>query len=380
MVPQAMSLSISSIRTGVSIIAVGGDKLSRGLTLEGLSVSYFLRASKMYDTLMQMGRWFGYRAGFLDLCRLYMSPELRRWFETITLATEELMVLFDEMADAGGTPSDFGLRIRSSPDGLTVTSPAKMQHGRKVKISFAGTISETINFHTDSVRLGNNLAAAEALVSALGAPDRMGVPLESVTWSGIEHDRVNVFLRRYVSHEAAQKAQSRALSDYIEGRVRDGELIRWTVYLASNSSGKSGKYDLAGQRIGLIRRAPIDDEVVGDRYDIRRLVSPPDELIDLSPGERDRALDETIAHWEIQREQGEPATARPSSPSGPQIRRVRDPRNGLLLVYPLMPPPGVTGVDAVIAFAISFPDSHFDSAVDFVVNQIWLQQEFQWEA
>ena len=62
--------------TGLKVIAIGGDKLARGLTLEGLTVSYFLRASRMYDTLMQMGRWFGYRPGYLDLCRLYTTDDL----------------------------------------------------------------------------------------------------------------------------------------------------------------------------------------------------------------------------------------------------------------------------------------------------------------
>ena len=67
-------------KQGLSVIAIGGDKLSRGLTLEGLSISYFLRTSKMYDTLMQMGRWFGYRPGYLDLCRLYTTRTLIGWY------------------------------------------------------------------------------------------------------------------------------------------------------------------------------------------------------------------------------------------------------------------------------------------------------------
>ena len=84
-------------KTGISVIAIGGDKLSRGLTLEGLSVSYFLRASKMYDTLMQMGRWFGYRPGYVDLCRLFTSSELNEWFRHITMASEDLREEFDAM-------------------------------------------------------------------------------------------------------------------------------------------------------------------------------------------------------------------------------------------------------------------------------------------
>ena len=88
-------------RTGLSVIAVGGNKLSRGLTLEGLSVSYYLRASKTYDTLLQMGRWFGYRPGYEDLCRLYTTPALRDAYAEITAANEELRREFEEMAALG---------------------------------------------------------------------------------------------------------------------------------------------------------------------------------------------------------------------------------------------------------------------------------------
>jgi len=56
---SADALNYYDHKNGLSVIAVGGNKLSRGLTLEGLSISYYLRASRMYDTLMQMGRWFG---------------------------------------------------------------------------------------------------------------------------------------------------------------------------------------------------------------------------------------------------------------------------------------------------------------------------------
>ena len=83
-------------KNGVSVIAIGGDKLSRGLTLEGLSISYFLRASKMYDTLMQMGRWFGYRPGYVDLCRLFTSTELNEWYRHIAVASADLLEHFSK--------------------------------------------------------------------------------------------------------------------------------------------------------------------------------------------------------------------------------------------------------------------------------------------
>src|SRR6185437_6897108 len=75
---------------GVRVVAVGGNSLSRGLTLEGLCVSYFLRNSKAYDTLLQMSRWFGYRDGYGDLCRIWLTDEAEGWFRHVAVATDEL--------------------------------------------------------------------------------------------------------------------------------------------------------------------------------------------------------------------------------------------------------------------------------------------------
>ena len=134
---------------GLSVICIGGDKLSRGLTLEGLSISYYLRASKMYDTLMQMGRWFGYRVGYTDLCRLHTTSELVNWYRDITAADEELRQMFEDMAALEKTPAEYGLGVRKHPDGLMITAPAKMRLGQKVKLSYSQSIVETVVFFED---------------------------------------------------------------------------------------------------------------------------------------------------------------------------------------------------------------------------------------
>lgn len=215
----------------LKVIAIGGDKLARGLTLEGLTTSYFLRASKMYDTLMQMGRWFGYRPGYIDLCRLYTTDDLVEWFEHIGNASEELREEFDYMAASGATPRDYGLKVQSHPV-LMVTSRLKMRTARSLALSFSGNLLETVTFHRERHILERNLAAAARLLARLGAskPDPMRVHGTAGTtwegshlWEGVDADHVVDFLEAYKSHpERHTKStaiSSRCSSDRLFERV-----------------------------------------------------------------------------------------------------------------------------------------------------------------
>lgn len=112
---------------GLRLIAVGGFSLSRGLTLEGLSISYFYRNSKMYDTLMQMGRWFGYRPRYEDLCQVWMGERSEDWYGYISEATDELCCEISRMCNARLTPKEFGLKVRSDKESLIVTALNKMR-------------------------------------------------------------------------------------------------------------------------------------------------------------------------------------------------------------------------------------------------------------
>ena len=98
---EPLDYSERNYPNGRNVIAVGGLSLSRGMTLEGLSVSYFLRNSMMYDTLMQMGRWFGYRDGYADVCRIYMTSGATSWYKHISDVMEELREEFRRMKAAG---------------------------------------------------------------------------------------------------------------------------------------------------------------------------------------------------------------------------------------------------------------------------------------
>ena len=127
------------------VIAVGGLALSRGLTLEGLLVSYFYRNTATFDVLMQMGRWFGYRSGYEDLFQIWTSQTSALWYEEITNSTEELKSDLKKMFDDHMKPIDFGIKVRNESEALDITARNKMRnsHNYQLQFNFWGGYFET---------------------------------------------------------------------------------------------------------------------------------------------------------------------------------------------------------------------------------------------
>ena len=144
---------------GLTTVVIGGNSLSRGLTLEGLTVSYFLRNSKQYDTLLQMGRWFGYRPDYADICRIFLPASLRNHFAAIAFATNELKEYVKQYQDTDTTPTEFGLRVRNNASGLLITARNKMRSAKSKEewISFDGCRKETHYISNDKQIIQHNL-------------------------------------------------------------------------------------------------------------------------------------------------------------------------------------------------------------------------------
>lgn len=352
---------------GLSVIAIGGDKLSRGLTLEGLAVSYFLRASKMYDTLMQMGRWFGYRPGYLDLCRLYMTKELAKWYREITFASEELRREFDHMAAVGGTPSDYGLKVRTHPEGLLITSVNKMRSGTIMKVSYSGHISESVAFDSSASVIRKNYERAAQLITDMNSFKAFERERNNYVWIGIGGGKVQSFLADIKTHRESWKANGELLSRYIQKKIGENELTSWTVALISKSA--SGDVDMGGVLVDPIIRELRESE---DKLSIRRLVSPVDEMIDFDNPRKEEALQKTIDNW---KQNPGRRKKQPSMPSGIVIREMRNPKNGLLLLYPIKPAED-GGSDPLMGFAVSFPCGETPTTIEYKVNNIYWEQEF----
>ena len=275
------------VERGVSVIAVGGDKLSRGLTLDGLSVSYYLRAARMYDTLMQMGRWFGYRDGYNDLCRIFTTVELTQWYQHIALANSELRDTFEYMVAIKSSPEKFGLKVRSHPGRLAITSAGKSRAAEKMRITFAGEFPKTVVF--DPRHSANNRNALERMIEAIGRhPDRkVDQRKPRFHWESVEPEIVTEFLRHYRTQETASKVVNPAkIADFVEKQSSKGELKNWHVVIVSNANPKHSIV-LGGLEIGCVQRTPL--HVDGERIAIGTLISPADEAADLSPEELENA-------------------------------------------------------------------------------------------
>ncbi|MFF5171547.1 Z1 domain-containing protein [Micromonospora sp. NPDC000089] len=375
---------------GIHVIAVGGAKLSRGLTLEGLSISYYLRGSRMYDTLMQMGRWFGYRSGYLDLCRLYTTDELAHWYALITEASEELYHEFDYMVALGSTPREFGLRVQQHPDGLMVTSPNRMRTARLITMSFAGNLSETVLFQTSGASRKRNWTALRTLVEKLPSPDRSLEVTEeegsggNYVWRNVPAGLVAEFFASYTTHEDAYKVQPRAIRDYILSRTQDDppELTDWWILLANSSSSTAGQEKVGTLRVGLTKRGwhsgQIESSPAPGRFPIRRLVSPSHERVDIVPGtpQYDEALQNTREMWASSPRKNL-RDKEPSQPAGIACRRVRPPSRGLLILYPLNlqgAPYALEKGDPFVGFAVSFPGSTKAKPMEYqVTKDAWLK-------
>lgn len=378
--------------TGLKVIAIGGDKLARGLTLEGLCVSYFLRASKMYDTLMQMGRWFGYRPGYLDLCRLYTTAELSEWFGHIADAAEELREEFDLMAATGATPREYGLKVQSHPV-LMVTSRLKMRAARNLMLSFSGQLLETVSLYRDPQVLGRNLDAAARLLSSLGKPEIDPVRIRAgarqqwkgFLWNDVAAADVVDFLAAYRTHPEAYKVNSALLAEFVQSMAAAGELTHWTVAVIGGGEGGASEI-CSGIRVDMLKR--VNNGPYENRYSIGRLMSPRDEAIDLDETAWSSALAATRDSWHA-----DPARLReskePDTPNGPAVRRVRGfgadgvaphPERGVLLLYVLDPMKADAGFPAgtppVIAFGVSFPGSNSGLKVEYKVNNVLWEQEY----
>lgn len=242
---------------GLRLIAIGGFSLSRGLTLEGLSTSYFFRNSKMYDTLMQMGRWFGYRDGYQDICQIWMSENAISWYKYISVASDELRREVVRMKEQNKTPKDFGLRVRSDIITLLVTARNRMRSAEDYTwtISLNGKMVETPYLHVNKEILEGNLQHTENWIKVLA---KDGYILDMDGGLALKHPQIKNVPKKYIceyissfkSHYLNMDFQTDNLVASIN-EINDGLVDNWDIVIAE---GKGEISNFCGKNIGYVTR------------------------------------------------------------------------------------------------------------------------------
>lgn len=350
-------------------VLVGGNKLSRGVTVEGLLVSYYLRQSPYYDTLLQMGRWFGYRGSYVDLTRLYSTHLLVDWFHDLATAEEELrrhVAVYDRR---GLKPTALAPKIRKHPV-MQVTARNKMRDAREVSFSYEGEFRQTFHFAFDNVGLLiENLEATRTFLSGLGTPEWEGTRPH---WQAVSPDEILRFLASFHTLQA-DPIDPTSLAQYIHLQIEQRELIRWRVLVcaAKNPQNRLGIEDLG-----------VTGRTVIPLLERSRKTQQP-----TSCGVITDKDDETHGLTEAQIEGAEDGWSEGRYPTRAHATRAqRDPEEGLLLVYPIsrysQPRPVRNGRpqlrmplfndpeqgQTVVGYAMSFPQSESAATVEYIAG------------
>ena len=244
---------------GRKIIVVGGFSLSRGLTLEGLITSYYLRYSRMYDSMLQMGRWFGYRIGYEDLCKLYLSQESHEDFKIISNAVEELSVKFEEMQNLNATPEEFGLQVRTDATDkrLIITAKNKMGAAQKVMRSYSYSGKLVQNYCFERNKISQNLKTVDNFHSeVLKRYNKNKLNhCEYYGFRDVEGSLIYDLLNNFEISELNDTITKETLIKYFKKRLKH-ELKSWHIVFDSNidSTSKNGVHNSVGVNIARVGR------------------------------------------------------------------------------------------------------------------------------
>jgi Z1 domain len=353
---------------GLTAIAVGGLSLSRGLTIEGLTISYMYRNTKMYDTLMQMGRWFGYRPRFEDLCRVYLSQDSINWYAHIAHSSGELIEQVYRMRQLKKSPRDFGLYVMKHPDSLLITARNKMRTGTEVILeqSLGGCLREAYRVAVDEKINEQNFALIEEFWKR-GFDGKIEDTKKGWICRDVPLKTIEDFVLRFGVHDHMLQDKE-FIVEYLNAISKlypNGDVL-----LISPKDGEGGdqtyrlKHQLRVQSKG-------EPENGGWHLNKNRVASRGDESLGLSQAQIENATAAAQAQAE---EVGGSA-----EPSDTHFRAERN--RPLLMVHslkarlpkdgsgsgPLIPHP-------VATFGVSFPFDGSGTTIRVMANKVWMEQ------
>jgi len=261
-----------------SFIVVGGATLSRGLTLSGLVSTYFLRRTSFGDTLMQMGRWFGYRIDYELMPRIWMTTDEMRNFRRMAYEEIDLRQSIERLVATGGNTEDYQVSLLTNP-WFKPTAPNKMQARQAASLDFSGSNIQTVNFVNKRATLSKNIQTTETFLKSLGVPSLYKRGLKSV-WNGVDAGEIIRFI-----HDLEISERNRAFNDkklfcaWLKKASHDPSIAKWNVIAAGINRPDSNPWKV-GAGINRIFRSKIKRVSDGDNFSIGTLLGPADRFLD----------------------------------------------------------------------------------------------------
>lgn len=340
----------------IKAICIGGNRLSRGLTLEGLTVSVFLRPTGMADTLLQMARWYGFRIGYEDLIRIYTTPEIANWFSELALVEDDLRAEIDRLRRSNLTPSEQGICLRAH-SALRLTSQSKSQNAITQRSGWSGTHPQNIVLPLDAPDcLRADYTKTETFLSGLQL-----IGNHSGLTASSRGSDVVAYLRSLADTGETRTFDLESICNWIERQLALGRLSNWTIHVPGNARSTAPTIDLAGSELRLVTRSRLRGS-----NSIGVLIDPKHEATDL-----DRPAEDF--------KEG-------SSYNTNRMRQERPMEQGLLMIYlidpasdssargreRLIPKRRTDTPPAIVSVALSLPHVPDDEAVDIIVNQAFV--------
>ncbi|WP_161959157.1 Z1 domain-containing protein [Pseudomonas ovata] len=271
-----------------AFIVIGGGTLSRGLTIENLVSTFFLRGSAQADSLMQMGRWFGYRKGYELLPRIWMSDDTREKYEFMTIAEEELRDDLQRFMHGGAKPEDFGPRVRvhARLAWIRPTGANRMQRAIKADFDFSGINRQTTVFHDgeDAAALLNaNLSLTERFLESAGSSLEKSKlkGANSLIWRNVDVNLVASYLADLSFHPGNQFfSDMKAFLKWLGQHAENAGYTKWNVVIAGSTPTSVNSWKICGKAIGRINRSRLAGKRSDEGVSIGALRDPRDLLAD----------------------------------------------------------------------------------------------------
>ena len=343
-----------------AIIAVGGNKLSRGITIEGLTISYYLRTPNAYDTAMQMGRWFGYKKNYIDLCRIYTKDQMVGDFIHIFDSNLELRKDIDSMNCRDLTPATFGLKILAHPT-MKPTSSCNMRNGKRMRISFGEQRGDTTRFDASAIK--SNFDLTDNFIKSLAKEYEVEENGRTIVFRNIPSNLVIKYLNDYKYVKLNDFDMSEQWKQYIISSNKINELTNWTVVLSSVEKKNSRDISIGGYSLKKASRKCFAKETLFTRV----ITDPSDFKYFFKKDDPDR---EKYKNGYVKNDT--------------HLCSVFTPKEGLLALYPIDIIDKNNEIEELVAkdvvgFGLWFPKSSKDTAVDCIVNSVYLNPEYRIE-